>query len=259
MSTISYLSQSSSSLQLAGASVDLASAAKALVTPKNKNVPDGINGFLFSIPMTDQLSFQSDITDYYTQSNTAIQDHIALKPIRITLTGAVSELLYTKSAVSAFAEQSINRLYNTSALTPKLAQTATDYLAKYDELLRQIDQTVKTANDLATLFGYQSAPKTAQQKAYKILSDFWVSRTLCTVNTPWDVFDNMAIENLEFSQDETTKDVSEVTVTFKQLKSVQITASKVPLPPKARAQRSTPTNQGNVKGASIGYRIWQGF
>jgi hypothetical protein len=44
-----------------------------------------IAGFIFDIEGTTQHNLISDITDHYVEDNTAIQDHIALKPLTITL------------------------------------------------------------------------------------------------------------------------------------------------------------------------------
>ena len=63
--------------------------SKAIVT-------DGsINGFLFDIVGKIQHDLDSDSTDHYVEDNTAVQDHIALKPEKITLVyyhGEVSDV-----------------------------------------------------------------------------------------------------------------------------------------------------------------------
>ena len=55
----------------------------------------GIAGFKFNIPQREQLKFRSDVTDHYTDNNTPVQDHIAQKPIEITLTGLHGEYFYS--------------------------------------------------------------------------------------------------------------------------------------------------------------------
>lgn len=54
----------------------------------------GIAGFKFHVPEREQVTFQSDITDHYIEDNTPVQDHIALKPIEITLQGYQGEYFY---------------------------------------------------------------------------------------------------------------------------------------------------------------------
>ena len=51
-----------------------------------------VSGFLFDVKGRDELTLASNITDHYVENNSAIQDHIALKPITIRLNGFVGEL-----------------------------------------------------------------------------------------------------------------------------------------------------------------------
>lgn len=54
----------------------------------------GIAGFKFHVPEREQVTFQSDVTDHYIEDNSPVQDHIALKPIEITLQGYQGEYFY---------------------------------------------------------------------------------------------------------------------------------------------------------------------
>lgn len=250
-SLLGFLASSNSTLQLAGAAVSVTAASLALVKPQDENIPAGIMGFLFSIPLQETLTLQSQITDHWTQSNTAIQDHIAIQPIKVTLTGSVSDLVWEKSQVAAFAEQTINRIANTPGLEPGFAQASIDALYVYNESVRLIAEAKKVINDTATLFGVKSTAITNQQKAFSQLTGFFNARTLCTISTPWGPLQNMAIENLQFTQEETTKDVSEISVTFKQLNFISITPSVVQLARKPQAQKAKAVDQGTAKGQSI--------
>ena len=66
---------------------------RAIVRPDNP--PAGIAGFLFDIELDQKVELQSDITDSYVENNTAVQDHIALKPEMVTFRGSVAELVST--------------------------------------------------------------------------------------------------------------------------------------------------------------------
>ena len=52
-----------------------------------------IGYFIFDIDGTTTHTLESDITDHYTENNTAIQDHWALKPEKITLKNYQGELV----------------------------------------------------------------------------------------------------------------------------------------------------------------------
>jgi hypothetical protein len=247
MTALALLAESSNVLKLGGAAVDLSAASRALVQPQDTKIVPGINGFVFDIPQTDTINLTAEITDHWTETNVAIQDHIAFQPVKITLTGIVAELIWEKTKGAAAAEQAIQRSMDVKALSPELAQGATQYLAGYEELNRQKQQALKVYGDVNTLFDKNLIATTKQGFAYGKLEGYFYTRTLCTVSTPWKFFTNMAIENLTFTQDETTKDMTTVTVTFKQINSVDVVATKVPLVPIAESQRTEIKNKGDIK------------
>lgn len=59
----------------------------------------GIAGFKFNIPEREQIKMQSEVTDHYIDTNKAVQDHIAKRPIQITLTGLQGEYFYSVNKV----------------------------------------------------------------------------------------------------------------------------------------------------------------
>jgi uncharacterized Fe-S center protein len=64
---------------------------QAIVKPEDFK---GIAGFVFDVITLDSIELSSDITDHYIEDNTAINDHIALKPEIIRVEGLVGELKY---------------------------------------------------------------------------------------------------------------------------------------------------------------------
>ena len=61
-----------------------------IVTPNS--FPPGVNGFVFDVIDDETIQLDADITDSWIETNSTIQDHIALKPVRFTLKGYVGEL-----------------------------------------------------------------------------------------------------------------------------------------------------------------------
>lgn len=59
----------------------------------------GIAGFKFNIPEREQIKMQSEVTDHYIDTNDAVQDHIAKKPIEITLSGLEGEYFYSVNKI----------------------------------------------------------------------------------------------------------------------------------------------------------------
>lgn len=257
MTILNFLAENSQTLKVAGAATDLAATSRALVTKQDTKIVEGINGFVFNIPQTETITLQSQITDHWTETNISIQDHIALEPIKITLTGIVSELVWEKDKAAATAEQAIQRSMEVPGLRPYVDENAQQYLAAYDESKRQLNQAKNIYNDLNTFYDKNLIANTQQGRAYAKLESFYLTRTLCTVNTPWKYFTNMAIESLSISQDETTRDASTITVTFKQLNSISVVATKVELQPVPQSQRSEIKDQGAVQNQSVVDKIYE--
>jgi hypothetical protein len=257
MTVLAFLADNSQTLKVAGAATDLAASSRALIKKQDAKIVDGINGFVFSIPQTESLNFQAQITDHWTETNVAIQDHIAIEPTKITLTAIVSEVVWSKDKAAAAAEQAIQRAMEVPALRPAVDQNTTQYLAAYDESRRQYDSALKSYTTLNDLYKNNQVANTKQGEAYGTLSQYFLTRTLCTVNTPWKFFTNMAIESLSFNQDETTKDYSTITVTFKQINSISVIATQVALQPIPESQRSEIKDQGAVQNQSVADGIYE--
>jgi len=238
-------------LNLAGTTIDLQNVGLSFIKTAD-NCPQGISGFLFSIPMNDHIEFKSQITDHILQTNVSIQDHIALEPLRITLTGMVCELVWEKSSAKdlQYAIQVINRLQSIYALNPIQSQKAVQAIASYNSIKQQANQALQTFNTASSLITGKTSPS-KQKVAYETLKNLWNERALCTVVTPWENFANMAIESLSFEQEEDSRDKTSITVSFKQIQYAEVLASKVQLKGRIQAQKSPETNQGKQQGTSL--------
>ena len=92
----------------------------------------GLGGYVFTLQGEDTATLSSDITDHYTEDNKAVQDHIAIKPKRITLRGYVGELIYNASGQSPTILQTVTqKLTQLSAFLPALSASATQSAGCY--------------------------------------------------------------------------------------------------------------------------------
>lgn len=263
MSLLSAISGASSVLQVGGAVASLGGAAKALLKPKNP--PPGIEGFLFDIPETETVKLQAQITSHFTEDNFSIQDHIAFEPLTVTLVGVVAELVLTKDALENFIQQALDRLGATGLLGPNFSTSAQQYLSEYSRLKSAATSAAKGFNSLYNAligtgpFGLGDV-RTNQQRAYDVLTQMFSSRALIHCETPWrtfgprDALDKqnppMVIESLEFFQDADTKDLSRVTVTLKEFRTISTTAGIGTLQGRAVGQNAAAAEKGKAQGAS---------
>ena len=204
---------------IASAASIVANVASSYLVSAN-SAPAGVNGFLFDILDDEEISLDSDITDNWTELNVSIQDHIALKPVKFTLRGFMGEL-------NDIFDTQVNDLLTTpiallpvSFLTPTWNAQDNQFYTKQDGINSQAKQAISQITSLATVFGQLTGAQTRQQSAYNMFFNFWQNRILCTVQTPYGLLTNMAIESVRSLQSGKSQYVSDFSVTFKQINQV---------------------------------------
>ena len=233
-----------------------------IVTPLSPSTI-GVSGFIFDIIGNQEFMLDSEITDSYTETNISYQDQIALRPEQFTLSGYVGELAqdfpnnFTDviTALAAFG------------IVPNMGPTLNSQDEQYYDQLALVaaseNSIINTATDVYDIFSAFSTTVTNQQNAFQYFYNLWLSRTLCEVETPWGVLQNMAILTVRARQDETTRLVSDFSVTFKAMRfastittTTSSTTPGAPTPsstssPQATAiLQSVPDNAGTVAGTS---------
>lgn len=202
----------------------LNNSANTLVRPKSAK---GISGFLFDIPETENIELSSEITDHYTENNSYINDHEIKKPITITLSGFVGELIFRPpEGVEGSIQEIGNRLEVVDAylgdLTPGFVQDIQKATNLAETAVSTLNQQLDRLQNVVGFFEGESVEETAQQKAFNNLYSLWQSATLLTVQTPWRYFENMRITNIGFSQDQETDQISNITVSLKELRFSEV-------------------------------------
>ena len=195
---------------------------------------------LFHYEGEQSASLTSDITDHFIEDNTAINDHLALRPEEITTQGFIGELNDVVPESFQLAKTVVDKLVILSAYTPQVSATA---LLLYNEAtlaynianaaissasrisnLKSTEQNTIGSNGLRNDIGLN---QTKQQIAFQQFYSYWRERVLFTVQTPWAIFENMAIKSLRAVQDADTRMITDFEVTFKMMRfaSTQRTVS----------------------------------
>lgn len=203
---------------------------QAVVRPTGSPGLTGISGFLFDIVGTEDLSLDSEITDHYVENNVAIEDHIALRPERITVRGYVGELTSQLQDGAKTAIQVLDKVATLATMAPQFAAQAEQLYQKIKSGGSSISEIINSATSVYDIFSQAVTTATRQQAAYNYFYAIWKARQLVTVETPWNVFTDMAIEAVRCHQDDTTKLVSEFSVTFKKVRKANIASSAFLVP-----------------------------
>lgn len=224
--------------------------ANTLLRPKSVK---GIAGFLFDIPDNDTISLDWDITDHYTESNSFLNDHKVKKPIIITLSGFVGELVFRAPQGVEGAIQAIsNRLETVEAYlgdaTPGAVQEAQRVVQQAQSAISAINQTLDKAQNIIGFFDGEGPEETFQQKAFQVLNSLG-DEVILEVQTPWQFFDDMTIQSVSFTQDGTTNQITDISVTLKQIrisetKTEDFDQNQFPI--REQVQAAPEEDQGNI-------------
>ena len=175
-------------------------------------------GFLFDYEGEQTVTLESDITDHFVENNTVINDQIALHPELITTQGFVGELNDIVPAPLKPLKAVADKLMVVSAYTPVLTAAA---ILAYDEAAFAYSVAINTANAVVSAWKSVST-QNKQQKAFQLFYGYWQMRTLFTIQTPWAIFDSMAIKTIKSVQDEKSEGVTNFECTFKKIRFAAI-------------------------------------
>lgn len=213
----------------------------------------GLAGFLFSIEDESSAHLVAEITDHYTEDNRAIQDQIAIRPKHITLKGYVGELVYynpgqSPSTINTLAQ----KLTSLSSFLPTLSAIATQtQQAIQNPAGANFPTVLGTASDIyglvKNMLGSFGDMKN-QQNAYTYFKALMQSGTLMGIQTPWEFITNMAIESIVARQPAHTRDITDFSITLKEIRIAK--TANVPQS-NASAQAATPGTAGQQNTPAV--------
>ena len=181
----------------------------------------GTEGFVFDVIGDEEASFDADITDHYVENNYSIQDHIALKPPRFTLSGYVGELgdIFSNSFLNILT--TIQSMSAIGEYELPFASQATQVYGKLAGIASQVGTVLNQASNAYQVLTGANTASSKQQLAYNYFVNLYTDRTLCQVQTPWAVWSSMAIESIRIVQKADNNMISEFSVSFKQIRIVK--------------------------------------
>lgn len=215
--------------------------------PQNPPTKDGVIAqnpptLLFHYEGEQVVSLESDITDHYIEDNTAIQDQIALRPELIQTHGYIGELNDVVPKALRPLKIAADKLTSLVAYTPELTETAliayTQAFFAYQVASQAINAGVAA---WSSIVGSSSAVQTKQGAMFQQFYGYWQKRTLFTVQTPWGLFQDCAIQSLRAIQDAETRVITDFEVRFKKMrfaKTTSISAQTTTLQGRASPQAS---------------------
>lgn len=186
-----------------------------------KNEP---KGFLFHITGEESVTLNSDITDHFAENNSALQDQIALKPEVFTTEGYIGELNNVPPDFLIPLKVAADKLTMLSPFLPAISSAAQIAYNNADQAYRvaklALGAAVSAWGSITGTSG-DNPVQNEQQKAFNMFYGYYLNRQLFTVQTPWNIFTDMAILTLRASQDAETRVITGFSVTFKKMRFAQ--------------------------------------
>lgn len=239
------------------------SFSQYIVSPLNAF---GLGGFVFDIEGDTTINLTAEITDHYIENNSAIQDHIAIKPQKISLHNYVGEVVYRLDNTTNTPTQNVTqKLTVLNEYVPILSAAATQAynLSQSNNLIDTLTNSFNKSNIQSTVSSAASlweniknlAPTTSkQQQAYMFFKALFEQKILVSLQTPFEFISNLAIEAIAATQTEDSKYISDFSITLKKIRTVS-SATVVFNPDdffgSAAAQIQGVVNQGNTQGQSV--------
>lgn len=224
-----------------------------IVRPEGVAGGPGIAGFEFDIIGSEEMQLESDITDHFVENNVAIQDHIALHSEIFILKGYVGEVadVAPRGLIALLAQAA--QLETVAEYYPEFTVGALQAYLAIEEATRNAESVVNQAQSLYELYSQQGTSYSKQQNAYNFFSAMRLSRQLCTIQTPWQVYEAMAIQSVRPVQNEDTQIITDFTVTFKRIRTAEsVSVFQVPA---ALGRAQDMISAVSEKGRSVGIPV----
>ena len=212
-------------------------------------------GFVFDVLKDEAVTAQADVTDHYVEANYAIHNHVAFRPLQITIAGfkgEVTELMdpsnydpansqYSKAKIQAMARTVLQR---TNVLSQLVGSDVAGLQADAQELYNTAEQVAMAATNTAMwqmldsshgLYDQMTSDThllTKQERAFKYLYKSYLAGDLFFVQTPFGMFPMeskkagletgmkpaMLIQSIRAVQGEESTEVSDFEITFKEIR-----------------------------------------
>lgn len=225
----------------------------------------GIAGFVFDISNDSIVELDSEVTDHYLESGTPIEDHIAMKPERVTLSGYCGEYRNIVSDKKGTVQKVAEKLITVSSYLPALSKGAKAAYKLLTGSSSSLSQVVDAGSDLFKAYKDINIPHDNQSQAFIFFEALRNARKTFTIQTPYRYYTDMAIESLKATQTGVTKDESSFEITFKRIRYVNTKTTSLAQDFVSKAQNrlknqmSSTINKGVAKGKEIASTALKSF
>jgi hypothetical protein len=200
------------------------------------------------------MLLQSEITDHYIEDNSTIQDHIALKPLKVTLKNYIGELTYSTPSIANTSQKVIKKLSNITSYLPTVATVAQETKDIFTKEGLGFTDSVNNAADLWALVKNLNPFASKQQQAYQYFKALYENKILVSIQTPYEFIQSMAIESITAIQPEDSVSITNFNLILKKMRfasSSTIEYDKTKTQNRNSSQAAPIINKGKAPGTAV--------
>ncbi len=237
----------------------------------SSTLPEGVQGFVFDIFKENSIELEAEITDHYVEDNSYMQDHIAERPERVSLSGLVGELTMQDTIGSvrdalnsdnlsvsdvlnnnALIDTATQKMGILEALLPPLSNRDYNLFMKAQDAYRQSTALLRKGQELNLyeLFEQKAVAVTKQAKAFQFFQEALKNRISLIVVTPFQELDNMFIESIRANRSESTG-VSNFEVRLKRVRTAQTKVTQKKAVGRTAMQKQETVDHGLDNGKKV--------
>lgn len=220
----------------------------------------------FGVCTQNNLSLKSEITNHYIEENAWVNDHWAISPPQYVLSGLIGELIYTVPEGWAKKVESIYGVVGLGVLS-KLCPSLGSYTSSALNIARKAESVVQkyiniaksAGSKITNFFKRDITSKTNQRRVLDELENLMNNRILVNVSTPYGTYKGLAIISINIRQDQSTRFMSDVEITFQKWRNpgedFNKTSEEKSQSEIATAQKSIMKNKGLIGSIKQEYDI----
>ena len=209
--------------------------------------------YQFSVITSEELNMNSQVTEYVVEDGSMRQEHVVRPPIEFTLQGIVAEKAYwiEPQVVGSFLTQQTSKLQPIAALLPEVSSYAQTAVAGANYIEKNIKQAINKVKNLKKLDLNKNTQEKMQKRVAQELIALRDNITLVKVSSDFGTFENMLIESVQMTQED-TYDQCQLVVKLKQYNSVatELTYVNTKLySDRVAQQAASEQNLGRIQGS----------
>lgn len=168
----------------------------------------GIGGFNLFARVTDSTAYETQAPTSVVEDGSYLGDHLINAPIKLTISGDVSDVFLNPPVVS----QSANRLPTVGRVVSFIPGRTASQLQRVNQVIdtaadryRAIDQAIKLGRNAFDFTGNKAGTKPIREQFVDFIESLHYGRQLVTISMPYRVHDSMAITSVTITRDNQRK------------------------------------------------------